>query len=263
MSAGANPITTAIRNWTLRSPARLAAGVAILFGVVLIGRLIVTAIVGTDSAGTETVADPNAGGSVSVSLTSEAGKEVTEKEVVAMPTTSAVRSPASAAMYYAHAFLDTTASPTQWAVALSRVTRPERVTDSIAGARPTTPVAILSPTRTLPETTSAAAIVEIDTSAGVLKIRLTANDGDWQVDGPLPTLGLVTATTTPRSTTTSPTTTTARTSTSTTPDTTSTQPAPSPTAAPPAQQATSPAPVPVPGPIPLPELDTPLPGPLT
>lgn len=263
MSAGANPITTAIRNWTLRSPARLASGVAILFGVVLIGRLIVTAIMGTDSAGTETVADPNAGGSVSVSLTSEAGKEVTEKEVVAMPITSAVRSPASAAMYYTHAFLDTTASPTQWAVALSRVTRPERVTDSIAGARPTTPVAILSPTRTLPETTSAAAIVEIDTSAGTLKIRLTANDGTWQVDGPLPVLGTGAAITTPRSTTPSATTTPARTTTPTTPTATSTQPAPSPTAAPPAQQATSPAPVPVPGPIPLPELDTPLPGPLT
>lgn len=263
MRTGANPITTAIRNWVLRSPARLAGGVAIMFGIVLLTRLIVTVIVGTDSTGTELAADQNAGGSLSATADPASEKEVTEKEVVAMPTTSAVLSPASAAMYYAHAFLDTTASPTQWAVALSRVTRPERVTDSIAGARPTTPVAILSPTRTLPETTSAAAIVEVDTSAGVLKIRLTANDGDWQVDGPLPTLGLVTATTTPRSTPTSPTTTTARTAPSTTPDTTSTQPAPSPTAAPPAQQATSSAPVPVPGPIPLPELDTPLPGPLT
>lgn len=263
MSAGANPITTAIRNWTLRSPARLAAGVAILFGVVFLGRLLVTVIVGTDGAGTETVAEPNADGSISASLTSEAGKEVTEREVVAMPITSAVRSPASAAMYYAHAFLDTTASPTQWAVALSRVTRPERVTDSIAGARPTTPVAILSSTRTLPETTSAAAIVEVDTSAGTLKIRLTANDGTWQVDGPLPVLGIGAAITTPRSTTPSATSTAARTTPPATPATTSTQPAPSPTAAPPAQQATSPAPVPVPGPIPLPELDTPLPGPLT
>lgn len=262
MSAGANPITTAIRNWTLRSPARLAAGVAILFGVVFVGRLLVTVIVGTD-AGTETVAEPNADGSISASLTSEVGKEVTEREVVAMPITSAVRTPASAAMYYAHAFLDTTASPTQWAVALSRVTRPERVTDSIAGARLTTPVAILSSTRTLPETTSAAAIVEVDTSGGTLKIRLTANDGTWQVDGPLPVLGTSAAITTPRSTTPSATSTTARTTTPATPATTSTQPAPSPTAAPPAQQATSPAPVPVPGPIPLPELDTPLPGPLT
>lgn len=234
-----------------------------MFGIVLLTRLIVTVFVGTDSTGTELAADQNAGGSLSATADPASEKEVTEKEVVAMPTTSAVRSPASAAMYYAHVFLDTTASPTQWAVSLSRVTRPERVTDSIARARPTTPVAILSSTRTMPETSDAAAVVEVDTSAGTLKIRLTANDGDWQVDGPLPTLGLDASTTTPHPTTTTPKPTTARTTDPTTTETTSTRATPSPTAAPPAQQATSPAPVPVPGPIPLPELDTPLPGPLT
>ncbi|SEB45669.1 hypothetical protein [Rhodococcus jostii] len=267
MRTGANPITTAIRSWVLRSPGRLASGIAIMVAVLYLARLMVTAVTGTAGDTAEPLAnEANTNTNTAASRTAVA-TEITETEVASMSARSIGRSPATAAMYYAHAFVDTTASPTQWAVALSRVTRPERVNDTLAAARPTAPVSILGPTRTLPDTGTTGTTVEVDTSAGTMTVAVTDTDDGWQVDSPLPALNLddvaAAAPTTGR--TTAPTTTTA-----TTTPSPATAPSPqripesrsSSEPAPPAQQATSPAPVPVPGPIPIPALDTPLPGPI-
>ncbi|MDV6284593.1 hypothetical protein [Rhodococcus jostii] len=266
MRTGANPITTAIRSWVLRSPGRLASGLAIMVAVLYIARLIVTAVTGAENSGSDVRAHDADTSNTSVTSTPAAAEEVTETAVATMSASSIGRSPATAAMYYAHAFVDTTASPTQWAVALSRVTRPERVNDTLAAARPTAPVSILGPTRTLPGTGTTGTTVEIDTSAGTMAVAVTDTDDGWQVDSPLPTLDLddVAAASPP---TTAPTTATATTTpapgTAPTPDRapeaqSSSEPVP------PAQQATSPTPIPapVPGPIPIPELDTPMPGPI-
>ncbi|MDI9979757.1 hypothetical protein [Rhodococcus sp. IEGM 1307] len=273
MRTGANPITTAIRSWVLRSPGRLASGLAIMVAVLYIARLIVTAVTGAENSGSDVRAHDADTSNTSVTSTPAAAEEVTETAVATMSASSIGRSPATAAMYYAHAFVDTTASPTQWAVALSRVTRPERVNDTLAAARPTAPVSILGPTRTLPGTGTTGTIVEIDTSAGTMTVAVTDTDDGWQVASPLPTLDLddVAAATPTAGRTTAPTTTTTTTTPTTTPSP-GTAPSPqripeSPSSsepAPPAQQATSPAriPVPVPGTIPIPELDTPLPGPI-
>ncbi|AWK76421.1 hypothetical protein CBI38_33990 (plasmid) [Rhodococcus oxybenzonivorans] len=252
-----NPITTAIRSWVLRSPGRLASGIAIMVALLYLARLMITTVTGTAGDTAEPLANAANTHTTPVATPTAAAKEITETEVASMPTSSIGRSPATAAMYYAHEFVDTTASPTQWAVALSRVTRPERVNDTLAAARPTAPVSILGPTRTLSGTGTTGTTVEIDTSAGTMTIAVTATDDGWRVDSPLPTLDLddvAAALATPRTTTPSPVT------------------APSPErtpehqlsseSAPPAQQATVLAPVPVPGPIPIPELDTPLPGPI-
>ncbi|MFC9356419.1 hypothetical protein ACFTZB_07525 [Rhodococcus sp. NPDC057014] len=269
MRTGANPITTAIRSWVLRSPGRLASGIAIMVAVLYVARLMVTAVTGAETSGSDVLAHDAETSNTSVTSTTAAAEEVTETAVATMSARSIGRSPATAAMYYAHAFVDTTASPTQWAVALSRVTRPERVNDALAAARPTAPVSLLGPTRTLPGTGTTGTTVEIDTSAGTMTVAVTDTDDGWQVASPLPTLDLddvaAAAPTTWR--TTAPTTTTATTTPS--PGTaphlqrlpaaqSSSEPAP------PAQKATNPAPapVPVPGPIPIPELDTPLPGPI-
>ncbi|WP_128642611.1 hypothetical protein [Rhodococcus opacus] len=266
MRTGANPITTAVRSWVLRSPGRLASGIAIIVAVLYLARLMITAVTGTAGDTTGPLAnEANTNTTTTASQTATA-TEITETEVAAMSASSIGRSPATAAMYYAHVFVDTTASPTQWAVALSRVTRPERVNDTLAAARPTAPVSILGPTRTLPGTGTTGTTVEIDTSAGIMTVAVTDTDDGWQVDSPLPTLDLddVAAASPP---TTAPTTTTATTTpapgTAPTPDRapeaqSSSEPVP------PTQQATSPAPIhaPVPGPIPIPELDTPMPGPI-
>ncbi|WAM19986.1 hypothetical protein [Rhodococcus sp. JS3073] len=267
MRTGANPITTAIRSWVLRSPGRLASGIAIMVAVLYLARLMVTAFTGAENSESDVRAHDADTSNTSVTSTTAAAEEVTETAVATMSARSIGRSPATAAMYYAHAFVDTTASPTQWAVALSRVTRPERVNDTLAAARPTAPVSILGPTRTLPDTGTTGTTVEIDTSAGTMTVTVTDTDDGWQVDSPLPTLhvdDVAAAAPTTGSTTASTTTT----------DTTTPSPvtAPSPQRipesqsssdpVPPAQQATGPAPVPVPGPIPIPELDTPLPGPI-
>ncbi|MFC9840303.1 hypothetical protein ACFVKB_42040 [Rhodococcus sp. NPDC127530] len=267
MRTGANPITTAIRSWVLRSPGRLASGIAIMVAVLYLTRLMVTAVTGPENSGSDVRAHDADTSNTPVTSTTAAAEEVTETAVATMSARSIGRSPATAAMYYAHAFVDTTASPTQWAVALSRVTQPERVNDTLAAARPTAPVSILGPTRTLPGTGTTGTTVEIDMSAGTMTVAVTDTDTGWQVDSPLPTLDLddVAAAAPATGRTTAPTTTTA----TTTPSPV-TAPSPqripeSPSAsepAPPAQQATSPAPVPVPGPIPIPELDTPLPGPI-
>ncbi|QTJ70598.1 hypothetical protein HYG77_34445 (plasmid) [Rhodococcus sp. ZPP] len=257
----ANPITTAIRSWVLRSPGRLASGIAIMVAILYLARLMVTTVTGTAGDTAEPLANAANTHTTSAATKTAATKEITEAEVASMPASSIGRSPATAAMYYAHEFVDTTASPTQWAIALSRVTRPERVNDTLAAARPTAQVSILGPTRTLSGTGTTGTTVEIDTSAGTLTVAVTDTDGGWQVDTPLPTLDLDDVDpvpTTPRTTT--PTTTPSP-ATSLSPERTPEPLLPS-EPAPPAQRATIPAPVPVPGPIPIPELDTPLPGPI-
>ncbi|MHA4854747.1 hypothetical protein L1080_035275 [Rhodococcus sp. MSC1_016] len=256
-----NPITTAIRSWVLRSPGRLASGIAIMVAILYLARLMVTTVTGTAGDTAEPLANAANTHTTSVAIKTAADKEVTEAEVASMPASSIGRSPATAAMYYAHEFVDTTASPTQWAIALSRVARPERVNDTLAAARPTAQVSILGPTRTLSGTGTTGTTVEIDTSAGTLTVAVTDTDGGWQVDTPLATLDLHdvdAAPTTPRTTT--PTTTPSP-ATALSPERTPEPLLPS-EPAPPAQRATIPAPVPVPGAIPIPELDTPLPGPI-
>ncbi|GAF43746.1 hypothetical protein [Rhodococcus wratislaviensis] len=261
----ANPITTAIRSWVLRSPGRLASGIAIMVAVLYLARLMVTAVTGAENSGSDVRAHDADTSNTSVTSTPAAAEEVTETAVATMSASSIGRSPATAAMYYANAFVDTTASPTQWAVALSRVTRPERVNDTLAAARPTAPVSILGPTRTLPGTGTTGTTVEIDTSAGTMTVAVTDTNDGWQVTSPLPTLDLddvaAAAPTTGRTTTTA--TTTPSPVTAPSPQRIPESPSSS-EPAPPAQQVTSPAPipVPVPGPIPIPELDTPLPGPI-
>ncbi|WP_213571388.1 hypothetical protein [Rhodococcus sp. USK13] len=240
-----NPITTAIRSWVLRSPGRLASGIAIMVAILYLARLMVTTVTGTAGDTAEPLANAAHTHTTSVATKTAATKEITETEVTSMPASSIRRSPATAAMYYAHEFVDTTASPTQWAIALSRVTRPEHVNDTLAAARPTAQVSILGPTRTLSGTGTTGTTVEIDTSAGTLTVAVTDTDGGWQVDSPLPTLDLDdvdAAPTTPRTTRPSP-------ATALSPERTPEPLLPS-EPAPPAQRAT------------IPELDTPLPGPI-
>ncbi|WP_147458433.1 hypothetical protein [Rhodococcus sp. SBT000017] len=262
----ANPITTGIRSWVLRSPARLALGLLIIVVALFVVRGVITTVTGgTVSSATETVA---ADAAASTTPTPTAVVEVTESEVLGLSSTSVTDTPARAAMFYAHVFLDTTATPTQWTVRLSTVTDPGNITDRIAGARPTAPVTILGPTRTTRTAGEAGTRVEIDTSSGTLTATLTETGGRWQLKSPLPTIDLTAlpapSTTTPRPTTTLPSP--SRPSTTSVPVPPSTTPAqaaalpsipstqPAPTLAP------APAPAPVPGPIPIPDLDTPLPG---
>lgn len=262
----ANPITTGIRSWVLRSPARLALGLLIIVVALFVVRGVITTVTGgTVSSATETVA---ADAAASTTPTPTAVVEVTESEVLGLSSTSVTDTPARAAMFYAHVFLDTAATPTQWTVRLSTVTDPGNITDRIAGARPTAPVTILGPTRTTRTAGEAGTRVEIDTSSGTLTATLTETGGRWQLKSPLPTIDLtalpVPSTTTPRLTTTlpspsRPSTTSAPVPPSTTPTQAATLPSipstqPAPTLAP------APAPAPVPGPIPIPDLDTPLPG---
>lgn len=258
----ANPITTAIRSWALRSPARLALGLLIIVVALVAIRGVITAVTGgTVSSATETVA---ADAASSTTPTPSAVAEVTESEVLGLSSTSVTDTPARAAMFYAHVFLDTAATPTQWTVRLSTVTDPGNITDRIAGARPTAPVTILGPTRTTRTAGEAGTRVEIDTSAGTLTATLTETDDRWQLKSPLPTIDLTAlpapSTTTPRPTTTLPSP--SRPSTTSAPVPPSTTPAPAPAipSPPSTQPAPTFAPAPVPGPIPIPDLDTPLPG---
>ncbi|QII03840.1 hypothetical protein BH92_27670 (plasmid) [Rhodococcoides fascians A21d2] len=268
----ANPITTAIRSWALRSPARLALGLLIIVVALVAIRGVITAVTGgTVSSATETVAADEAS---STTPAPSAVAEVTESEVLGLSSTSVTDTPARAAMFYAHVFLDTAATPTQWTVRLSTVTDPGNITDRIAGARPTAPVTILGPTRTTRTAGEAGTRVEIDTSAGTLTATLTETDDRWQLKSPLPTIDLTAlpapSTTTPRPATTLPSpsrpATTlpspSRPATTSAPVPPSTTPAPAPAipSPPSTQPAPTLAPAPVPGPIPIPDLDTPLPG---
>lgn len=259
----ANPITTAIRSWALRSPARLALGLLIIVVALVAIRGVITAVTGgTVSSATETVA---ADAASSTTPAPSAVAEVTESEVLGLSSTSVTDTPARAAMFYAHVFLDTAATPTQWTVRLSTVTDPDNITDRIAGARPTAPVTILGPTRTTRAAGEAGTRVEIDTSSGTLTATLTETGDDrWQLRSPLPTIDLTAlpapSTTTPRPATTLPSP--SRPATTSTPIPSSTTPAPAPAipSPPSTQPAPTLAPAPVPGPIPIPDLDTPLPG---
>ena len=265
----ANPITTGIRSWVLRSPARLALGLLITVVALFVVRGVITTVTGgTVSSATETVA---ADATASTTPAPPAVVEVTESEVLGLSSTSVTDTPARAAMFYAHVFLDTAATPTQWTVRLSTVTDPDNITDRIAGARPTAPVTILGPTRTTRAAGEAGTRVEIDTSSGTLAATLTETGDDrWQLRSPLPTIDLTAlptpSTTTPRPTTTLPSPSRPSTTSTSTPTPSSTTPTPAtalpsiPSTQPAPTLAPAPAPAPVPGPIPIPDLDTPLPG---
>lgn len=259
MSRTSNPITTAVRSWVLRSPGRLALGVLIaVVSLFALRGVIVAATGGTTGSDTAVGADVSA--STTTASAHSALEEVTESQVLALAGVSVADSPARAAMFYAHTFLDTTASPTQWTLRLATVTDPANVTDRIAAARPAAPVAILGPTRTTTAVGYAGTRVAIDTSAGTLTATLTQHDADekgWQLASPLPTLDLTALPTTTTTTMGAPA---ATTTTSVAPSTTAPTPPPStPTVQAPAP-TDIPIPVPVPGPIPIPDLDTPLPG---
>jgi hypothetical protein len=274
VSHTSNPIATAVRSWVLRSPGRLALGVLIaVVSLFALRGVIVVATNGTDSSD---IAAADATSSTTATPVPSAVEEVTESDVLALSSTAVIGTPARAAMFYAHTFLDPTASDTQWTLRLATVTDAANVTDRIAAARPNAPVTILGPTRTTTAAGTAGTRVEIDTSAGTLTATLTQHttdtsaigvEGGWQLASPLPTLDLsalptATAPITPTTTRGPAATTTAPTAAPTPPSGTA---APtSPTTSTPAVQApvptAVPAPVPVPGPIPIPDLDTPLPG---
>lgn len=259
MNHTANPITTAIRSWVLRSPARLALGLLIAVVAVVAVRAVITAATGsTTGTSAETVAADTT--PTTTPTAPPAASEVTESEVLGFASTSVTDTPARAAMFYAHVFLDTTASATQWTVRLATVTDADNITDRIAAARPAAPVTILGATRTTTSAGAAGTRVEIDTSSGTLSTTLTDTGDRWQLSSPLPTLDLTALPTAP---TTRPAPTTTRTPATTTsaPTTTPASPsAPAPAAPPVRLPVPTIAPAPVPGPIPIPDLDTPLPG---
>lgn len=257
MNRTANPITTAIRSWVLRSPTRLALSLLIAVVIVVAVRAVITAATGsTTGSAAETVA---AGTTAPTSSASPAVFEVTESEVLGFASTSVTDTPARAAMFYAHVFLDTTVSATQWTVRLATVTDAGNITDRIAAARPAAPVTILGPTRTTHSAGEAGTRVEIDTSSGTLSATLTDTGDRWQLSSPLPTLDL-TALPTASTTGPAPTTTRAPGTTTSAPATTPAAPSATAPAAPPVPPVPTIAPAPVPGPIPIPDLDTPLPG---
>ncbi|WP_338049268.1 hypothetical protein [Rhodococcus aetherivorans] len=227
----------------------------------------------------QTVEDTSAAGPETAAATADAISynldEVSESQVVATTAAQTAASAPATAMAYAHTFVDTTLSDTQWTSALGHYTVSEPGPSMVA-ARPRTPVVITGPTvSTLvagPAGTQSSRVL-VPTQAGEMTVSVVVkelSDGTqrWVVDTPLPTLELSDVEdTAPRSTapTTTPTPTEATTPRPT--PTSPTTPTPQLTSAPnePEHEPTSsrsadPAPTPVPGPIPIPDLDTPIPG---
>ncbi|AHD24013.1 hypothetical protein Y013_24860 (plasmid) [Rhodococcus pyridinivorans SB3094] len=275
--SGPNPVLAPIRRWVLYSRTNLTIStVGVVAVLSLAGMLFgenpqTHAAEETVAAATGTPAVPSSAADV-ISYELD---EVTESELVAATAAQVAASAPATAMAYAHTFVDTTLSDTQWTTALGRYTVSEPGQNTVA-ARPRTPVVITGPTVSTPvagPTGTQRARVVVPTQAGEMTISVVAekhSDGTqrWVVDTPLPTLDLsdvedrapqTTSPAAPR-TPTEP----------TTPPPTAT-PAPAATSewasdpTEPEQQPTpsrrvDPAPVPVPGPIPIPDLDTPIPG---
>ncbi|WP_326603279.1 hypothetical protein [Rhodococcus sp. PD04] len=268
--SGPNPVLAPVRRWVLYSRTNLAISVVGVVAVLsLVGMLV------GEQPQPQTVEDTSAAGSETAAPTADVISyeldEVSESQVVA---TTAASAPATA-MAYAHTFVDTTLSDTQWTSALGRYTVSEPGPSMVA-ARPRTPVVITGPTvSTLvagPAGTQSSRVL-VPTQAGEMTVSVVVkelSDGTqrWVVDTPLPTLKLsevedtaprsIAPTTTrtpteaakPRPTPTSPTT--------SIPQLTS---APNePEHEPTSSRSADPAPTPVPGPIPIPDLDTPIPG---
>lgn len=271
--SGPNPVLAPVRRWVLYSRTNLAISVVGVVAVLsLVGMLV------GEQPQPQTVEDTSAAGSETAAATADAISyelnEVSESQVVAATAAQTAASAPATAMAYAHTFVDTTLSDTQWTSALGHYTVSEPGPSMVA-ARPRTPVVITGPTvSTLvagPAGTQSSRVL-VPTQAGEMTVSIVVkelSDGTqrWVVDTPLPTLELSdvedtaprstapttirtpTEVTTPRPTPTSPTT--------PTPQLTS---APKPEHEPTSSRSADPAPTPVPGPIPIPDLDTPIPG---
>ncbi|MDV6297079.1 hypothetical protein OCS65_29675 (plasmid) [Rhodococcus aetherivorans] len=272
--SGPNPVLAPIRRWVLYSRTNLAISVVGVVAVLsLVGMLV------GEQPQPQTVEDTSAAGPETAAATADAISynldEVSESQVVATTAAQTAASAPATAMAYAHTFVDTTLSDTQWTSALGHYTVSEPGPSMVA-ARPRTPVVITGPTvSTLvagPAGTQSSRVL-VPTQAGEMTVSVVVkelSDGTqrWVVDTPLPTLELSDVEdTAPRSTapTTTPTPTEATTPRPT--PTSPTTPTPQLTSAPnePEHEPTSsrsadPAPTPVPGPIPIPDLDTPIPG---
>jgi len=273
--SGPNPVLAPVRRWVLYSRTNLTVSVV---GVVAVLSL-VGMLVGEDpqpqpaeetaAAATETAA------AATVDAISYELYEVSESQMVARTAAQATASAPATAMAYAHTFVDTTLSDTQWTTTLGHYTVSEPGPAMVA-ARPRTPVVITGPTVSTSVAGSAgtqSARVLVPTQAGEMTVsvvveELSGGTQRWVVDTPLPTLDLsdmedlAPRTTTPAAPRTSA-------------EPTTPRPIPTPTQAPTPQPAfdphqpeqdpipspsVDPAPVPVPGPIPIPDLDTPIPG---
>lgn len=273
--SGPNPVLAPIRRWVLYSRTNLIISVVgVITSLSLVGM-----VFGEDpqpptvedttatTAGAATAGAAAAGDAISHDL-----DEISESMVVTKTAAWTAASAPATAMAYAHAFVDTTLSDTEWTRALGRYTADTPGQTTVA-ARPRTPVVITGPTVSTAVTGAAgapSAQVTVPTQAGDLSVSVVVDalpDGTqrWVVDTPLPTLDLsevenlavapapTQVTTAPRPTSTS-TPTSAPTSAPTTSPSSSEPDAPEPS------RTVEPAPVPVPGPIPIPELDTPIPG---
>ncbi|HET8969633.1 MAG TPA: hypothetical protein VFN19_01130 [Candidatus Nanopelagicales bacterium] len=273
--SGPNPVLAPIRRWVLYSRTNLIISVVgVITSLSLVGMVFgeepqpPTVEDATATTARAATADAAAAGDV----ISHNLDEISESMVVTKtPAWTAASAPATA-MAYAHAFVDTTLSDTEWTRALGRYTA-DTPADTTVAARPQTPVVITGPTLSTAVTGAAgapSARVRVPTQAGDLSVSVVVDerpDGSqrWVVDTPLPTLDLseverlavapaptqVTATPRPAPTTTSAPTTSPSSSESDEPE-----PEPEPESEP--SRTVDPAPVP--GPIPIPELDTPIPG---
>ncbi len=275
--SGPNPVLAPIRRWVLYSRTNLMISTVGVVAVLSLAGMLFEENPQTHAAEETAVAatGPPVVPSSAADVISYELEEVTEFQLVAATAAQVAASAPATAMAYAHTFVDTTLSDTQWTTALDRYTVSGPGQNTVA-ARPRTPVVITGPTVSTPvaaPTGTQRARVVVPTHAGEMTVAVVVekhSDGRqrWVVDTPLPTLDLsdvedrAPQTTAPAASTTS--------AESTTPPPTAI-PAPAATSEPVADPTESerqptpsrrvdPAPVPVPGPIPIPDLDTPIPG---
>ncbi|TCN53483.1 hypothetical protein EV641_106127 [Rhodococcus sp. SMB37] len=278
--SGPNPVLAPIRRWVLYSRTNLVVSVVGAIAVLsLVGmvfgedpkpRTVENATAPAAAAATAPgVAAAAVGDAISHDL-----DEVSESAVVTKTATWAAASAPATAMAYAHTFVDTTLSDTEWTRALGRYTA-DTPAATTAAARPRTPVVITGPTESTLITGAAgapSAQVTVPTQAGDLSVSVVVDelpDGTqrWVVDTPLPTLDLsevekLAVAPAPTHVATAPRPTSTSTPTSTPTSAPTTSPLSSEPDAPESEpsRTVEPTPVPVPGPIPIPELDTPIPG---
>lgn len=273
--SGPNPVLAPIRRWVLYSRTNLVISVVgaitvlslvgMVFGEDPQPRTVGNTAADSTAATADTAAAAVPGDAISHDL-----DEVSESMVVTKTAAWTAASAPATAMAYAHAFVDTTLSDTEWTRALGRYTADTPGQTTVA-ARPRTPVVITGPTVSTAAPGAAgapSAQVTVPTQAGDLSVSVVVDalpDGTrrWVVDTPLPTLDLsevenLAVAPAPTQVTTAPRPTSTPTSTPTSAPTTS--PSSSEPDAPEPSRTVEPAPVPVPGPIPIPELDTPIPG---
>ncbi|MCK8673612.1 hypothetical protein M1M07_21205 [Rhodococcus sp. HM1] len=281
--SGPNPVFAPIRRWMLYSRTNLAVSVVAVVAVLSLVGMLFGENPQSQTASATAAAAPETEAVATADAISYELDEVSESQVVATTATGAAASAPATAMAYAHTFVDTTLSDTQWTAALGRYTVFEPGQSTVA-ARPRTPVVITGPTMSTPVAGPAgrqSARVLVPTQAGEMTVsvvveKLAGGTQRWVVDTPLPTLDLSNVentvpsptapagpqtsvgSTAPRPSLTSPP--------ASTPPSTSVskepepEPEPEPTPSRNADSAPVPVPMPVPGPIPIPDLDTPIPG---